>query len=170
VKEEGSMSGKHIWLIFPLYFFLNLPLSAVTVSFLVVETGLRENLGTSGYSALWEDSLLDVFFEAGHIVSNAPVKRLSRVPAADFPEEALADLSEATNGGAEYFILAHLDYPAFQTETEPALINISLRIYRTRPYELVYEERFASPGATAAKDESARAKQIVRRLIPHIKD
>jgi hypothetical protein len=174
VKEEGFMSGKRYWLIVPLWILLSCPLFAATVSFLVIETGLRETPGTSetprGYSALWEDSLLDVFFEAGHIVSNAPVMRLSRFPVEDFPEEALADLTEATEGGAEFFILAQLDYLSVQTNTEPVPQNIALRVYRTRPYAMVHEERLNGLGASTAKDESARAKQIVSRLIPHIKD
>jgi hypothetical protein len=176
VKKECSMglsrsaiSGKSLWLV-SLWFFLGLPLPAATVSFLVIETGLREDLGTSGYSALWENSLLDVFFEAGHIVSNAPVMRLGQVPADDFPPEALADLSEAAEGGAEFFILAQLDYSLSRTDADPAPRNIALRVYRTRPYGLVYEERLEGLGASAAKDESARAKQTVYRLIPYIKD
>lgn len=164
------MSGKRLRLVFPLGIFLVSSLPAATVSFLVIETGLREELGRAGYSSLWEDSLLDVFFEAGHIVSNAPVMRLNRFPSEDFPPEALADLSSATDGGAEFFILAQLDYRLSGTDGEPAPRNIALRVYRTRPYGLVYEERLEGLDASAAKDESARAKQFVRRLIPYIKN
>jgi hypothetical protein len=170
VKKEASMSGKRLGLVFPLWIFLASSLPAATVSFLVIETGLREDLGSSGYSAFWENSLLDVFFEAGHIVSNAPVMRLSRFPEEDFPREALADLSDATDGGADFFILARLDYPFSGTEAEPAPRNIALRVYRTRPYGLVYEQRLEGLDPSAARDESARAKQFVRRLIPYIKD
>jgi hypothetical protein len=170
VKKEASMSGKRFWLVFPLWFLLALPLSAATVSFLVIETGLREEWGNTGYSALWENSLLDVFFEAGHIVSNAPLMRLSRIPAEDFPQEALADFTEAAEGGAEFFILARLDYRSSPAGGEFAPWNIVLRVYRTRPYGLVHEERLLSLEASAAKDESARANQTVRRLIPYIKD
>ncbi|MDR1637768.1 MAG: hypothetical protein LBR93_10590 [Treponema sp.] len=167
---KGSCFGKRFWLAFPLWVFLALPLPAATVSFLVIETGLREEGGNSGYSALWENSLLNVFFEAGHIVSNAPPMRLSRIPAEDFPQEALADFTEAAEGGAEFFILAQLDYRPSQTGAEPAPRNIALRVYRTRPYGLVHEERLEDLGAAAARDESARANQTVRRLIPYIKD
>jgi hypothetical protein len=162
------MSGKRFWLVFPLWIFLSLPLPAATVSFLVIETGLKEELGATGYSVLWENSLLDGFFEAGHIVSNAPVMRLSRLPAEDFPPEALADFTEAVEGGAEFFVLAQLDYRPSPAGAGPAPWNIVLRIYRTRPYGLVHEERLEGPGAGAAKDESARASQTVRRLIPYI--
>jgi hypothetical protein len=168
VKKEASMSGKRFWLVFPLWVFLALPLPAATVSFLVIETGLREEWGNAGYSALWENSLLDVFFEAGHIVSNAPVMRLNRIPAEDFPREALADFTEAAEGGAEFFILAQLDYRFSPDGAEPAPRNIALRIYRTKPYGLIHEERLEGLEASAARDESARANQIVRRLIPYI--
>lgn len=164
------MSGKRFWLVFPLWIFLGLPLPAATVSFVVIETGLREESGKAGYSALWENSLLDVFFEAGHIVSNAPALRLSRFPAEGFPPELLADFTEAADGGADFFVLARLDYRFSQSGAEPAPWNIVLRIYRTRPYGLVHEERLEGLDASAARDESARANQIVRRLIPYIKD
>jgi hypothetical protein len=164
------MSGKRLGLVFPLWIFLGLPLPAATVSFLVIETGLREELGRTGYSALWENSLLDVFFEAGHIVSNAPVMRLNQAPAEGFSPEALADFTEAAQGGAEFFILAQLDYRLSQSDAEPTPWNIVLRIYRISPYGLVHEERLEGLGASAAKDESARADQTVRRLIPFIKD
>jgi hypothetical protein len=170
VKKEASMSGKRFRLVFPLWIFLALPLPAATVSFLVIETGLREELGSAGYSALWENSLLNVFFEAGHIVSNAPLMRLNRLPAESFPPEALADFTEAAEGGADFFVLAQLDYRFSPSGGGPAPWNIALRIYRTRPYGLVHEERLENLEASSGKDESARANQIVRRLIPYIKD
>ncbi|MDR0450016.1 MAG: hypothetical protein LBH26_01975 [Treponema sp.] len=164
------MSGKRLWFALPLWIFLSLPLSAATVSFLVIETGIREEQGGAGYSALWENSLLDVFFEAGHIVSNAPIMRLNRLPGEDFPQEAMADFSEAAEGGAEFFILAQLDYRASLPGGEAAPWNIALRVYRIKPYGLVYEERLEGLEASAARDETARANQTVRRLIPYIKD
>jgi hypothetical protein len=170
VKKEVSMSGKRFWLVFPLWVFLGLPLPAATVSFLVIETGLREELVSPGYSVLWENSLLDVFFEAGHIVSNAPLMRLNRLPAEDFPPEALADFSEALEGGADFFVLARLDYRFSRAGAGPEPENIVLRIYRTRPYRLVHEERLENLDASSGRDESVRAARIIRRLIPYIKD
>jgi hypothetical protein len=164
------MSGKRFRLVFPLWIFFALPLPAATVSFLVMETGVREDLGSAGYSALWENSLLNVFFDAGHIVSNAPFVRLERSPEEDFPPEAQAGLAEALGGGADFFVLVRLDYRFPSSEGGPVPWNIVLRVYRTRPSGLVHEERLENPGASFGKDGTARMDQIVRRLIPYIKD
>ena len=56
---------------------------------------------------LWESGLMDVFFEAGHIVSNAPALRLDRKPAEAFPEAARPELNEAIAGGGGVFYPCH---------------------------------------------------------------
>ena len=73
--------------VFLCVFFL-FRVEAATVSFLVIETGLTDEAGSRQHSGLWESGLLDVFFESGHIVSNAPILRLLSKPSGDFPEEA----------------------------------------------------------------------------------
>ncbi|GHV92581.1 hypothetical protein AGMMS50268_30840 [Spirochaetia bacterium] len=147
-----------------------LPLSAATVSFLVIETGLEEHAGANSYSTLWESSLLDVFFKEGHIVSNSPVLRLAQKPEKEFPDEARGDLSEATEGGVDYFILAMVDYPASERGRNQKPDTISLRLYKTRPYQFLYEERYAGRNNNRnLSDETVLVEQTVRRLIPHLK-
>jgi hypothetical protein len=147
-----------------------LSLSAATVSFLVIETGLKDDSGANDYSVIWENSLLDVFFEEGHIVSNSPILRLTQKPEKEFPDEAQVDLSEAVNGGVDYFILAMVDYPAPLEGKTQKPGNISLRLYKTRPYQFLYEERYAGRNSSGnMKDEFVQVKQTVRRLIPHLK-
>jgi hypothetical protein len=117
---------------------------------------------------------LDVLFEAGHIVSNAPVLGLggieeagipgSQSPFAEFPGELEAELAEARAGGADYFILALLRYPAVSDrKTWPE--RVSLRVYDMRPYRFLYEET-----GTPARPESetGQARRLIRGLIPHI--
>jgi hypothetical protein len=145
-------------------------LEAATISFLVIETGLPEEMGASQHSGLWESGFLDVFFEAGHIVSNAPVLRLSHNPTAVFPEEARVDLAEAVEGGAEYFILALLDYPAPISQKIPKPRQISLRIFRTKPQTLLYEGQYVDTGSTTLKDEYDSLKKAVQQLVPHVRD
>lgn len=150
--------------------FLAASLQAATVSFLVIETGLPAETESSLHSSLWESGLLDVFFEAGHIVSNAPIMRLSRKPAKVFPDEAKADLDEALEGGAEYFILALLDYAApAQTDIQKPT-NINLRLFKTKPYKLIYEQQYADKSSQTLNDEFTSLKQAVRGLIPHLND
>jgi hypothetical protein len=146
------------------------PLSAAAVSFLVVETGLEEEQGASRYSSLYESGLLDVFFDAGHIVSNAPILRLPKAPKQAFPEEAMHDLEAAIEGGMEYFILAQLDYAVPPGETIEKPRNIFLRIFRVKPYKLVYEQRYDGTALPTMDDEFLEVKQRAGNLIRHLND
>jgi hypothetical protein len=146
------------------------PLSAATVSFLVIEAGLSEENGSSSWSILWENGLMDVFFEEGHIVSNAPIKRLELRPQKDFPDEALEDMREAVEGGSEYFILALLDYPPPAGTEIPRPRNIVLRIFRAGSRQPLYEQRYEGKPFLNRGDEFTRIKQSVRGLIPHLAD
>jgi hypothetical protein len=147
-----------------------LPLPAATVSFLVVETGLSHEMGNSVYSNLWESGLLDVFFEAGHIVSNAPIKRLDKKPQKPFPDEVRGDLDDAAEGGAEYFILAFLDYPQGGTGEIPKPRNIALRVFKISPYKLLYEQLYSDKAAVNLDEEFTTIKQSIRGLVPHMAD
>jgi hypothetical protein len=149
---------------------LAISLPADMVSFLVIETGLPESSGSSSWSGLWESGLLDVFFEAGHIVSNAPIKRLEQDPQKPLPGEVQAEFDEAEAGGADYFVLALLDYPPPAGKEIPRPRNAVLRLFRIRPCRLLYEQRCAAGTALNLKDEWAEIKQSVRGLVPHLAD
>jgi hypothetical protein len=173
------MAKKRLFAGLVLYILAAFHLEAATVSFLVIETGLPAEWGASQHSGLWESGLLDVFYEAGHIVSNAPVLRLTEKPRAKFPEEARADLNEALQGGAEYIILALLEYEApadvkSGSGAAPADIqkprNISLRVFRASPQTLLYEQQYTDKTSATLKDEYDSLKKAVRTLIPHLND
>ena len=146
-----------------------LPLSAATVSFLVIESGLDMEASVNRYSGLWESSLLDVFFESGHIVSNAPILRLDYLPAEAFPIEARNDLDNALQGGVEYFIVALLEYQ--KQGEDPALgpRHITLRLFKTRPFELVYEQKYNGSNPRSIGEEYDNLRKAVRVLIPQVK-
>jgi hypothetical protein len=146
------------------------PLSGATVSFLVLETGLEEGQGASQYSSLYESGLLDVFFDAGHIVSNAPILRLSRVPGQGFPEEAMGDLEEAAEGGMEYFILAQLDYAVPPGEAIEKPRTVFLRIFRVAPRTLIYERRYDGTALPTMDDEFLEVRQRAGNLTRHLND
>ena len=153
-----------------LFMAAGFPLSAATVSFLVIESGLPEEGGSSSWSILWENGLLDVFFEEGHIVSNAPIKRLELKPRQEFPDEAVEDLSEAAAGGCEYFILALLDYPPAAGTEIPRPRNIVLRVFKAGSRQLLYEQPYDAARFLNRDDEFSRIKQSIRGLIPHLTD
>jgi hypothetical protein len=156
--------------------FAAVRLDAAMVSFLVIETGLPEEREGGRHSGLWESGLLDVFYEAGHIVSNAPVLRLPHKPNQEFPDEARADLAEALEGGAEFFILALLEYDApaqgnaggAASAPPDAPGNISLRVFRAEPRTLLYQQQYTNTGSMNLKDEYDSVKKAARTLVPHI--
>jgi hypothetical protein len=171
--------------LFLFFIALALPLSAANLNFVVVETGAPGDSsgevtnGTFSASSLWEDSFLDVFFEAGHIISNAPVLRMDKLgndfpgqenPHKAFPQELNVELEDAEAGGADFFILALLAYPPGSADRKTKPERVSLRVYKTRPFGLVYEGNSALAPAQRQEDEGERAKRLIRGLIPHLKD
>jgi hypothetical protein len=162
------MVKKRLWTGALLWVIAVLPLPAATVSFLVIETGLPQEMGHNVYSGLWESGLFDVFFEAGHIVSNAPIKRLDVKPQKSFPDEARGDLNEAADGGAKYFILVLLDYPQAEANETPKPRNISLKVFQVSPHKLLHEQRYGDKASANMDEEFATIKQSVRGLIPYL--
>jgi hypothetical protein len=146
---------------------------AATISFMVIETGIREEVPTADSSRLWEYALLDVFFETGHIVSNAPILRVAEKPQKSLPDEAMAPLNEALEGGAEFFIVAVLDYQNLsQSGTElPRPGNISLRLFKTAPYRFLYSREYTAQDIRAVgKDEIDNAMDVARTIAAHLSD
>ena len=139
-------------------------IEAATVSFLVIETGLTEEAAIRQHSGLWESGLLDVFFEAGHIVSNAPIMRISGKPTGDIPNEASSDLDDAIEGGADYFVIAVLDYE----NTVQAPGNISLRVFTVNPNRKIYEQQYKGRLEKTPREDFENIKEIARGLVPRI--
>jgi hypothetical protein len=150
------------------------PLPAATVSFMVMETGLGESRELNNASILWENTVLDAFFEAGHIVSNAPMLRVPgpASPAgtgAEMPEAAREGFEGAREGGADYFILVHLDYPGAGDRNQRPR-DVSLRLFRVRPRAFIAEERLGEEKARSAGTEAETLKSTVRKLMPYMKN
>ena len=161
------MSKKRLFPLFFMIIFCVFPISAATVSFLVIESGLSMEGPENQYSGLWESGLLDVFYESGHIVSNAPRMRLEYKPTGSFPEEAKKDLDEALEGGVEYFIIALLEYQN-RGENSHRPQNISVRMFKTQPLKIIYEKQFAEIKSENLGDEYSSLKQLVKGLVPNL--
>jgi hypothetical protein len=157
------------------FFALIVTVSAqgATVSFMVIETGLVEETPVISSSRLWEDALLDVFFDTGHIVSNTPIVRISEKPQKNLPDEARTFLGEAVEAGAEFFIVAVLDYQnspgADLFVSKPR--SVSLRLFKTEPYRFLYSQEY-TPTKIHIVDsaEMADAISAVRGIASHLKD
>jgi hypothetical protein len=145
-------------------------LPAEMVSFMVVETGLQG--GKTGASGLWESGFMDVFFDAGHIVSNAPGMRLdqplSEQPVDAFPEEARRDLEEALNGGSDFFVLVLLDYAGSSPAARGG--QVSLRLWRLHPYQFMFERHYTARANMTSAEELADIKNAARTIMSHLKD
>jgi hypothetical protein len=148
--------------------FMAVPLHASMVSVLVIETGLEQETVVKDYSTLWEDGIMGAFFEAGHIVTNGPIVRLGADQNKEFPDVAQSDFNEASEGGADYFILVLLEYKNRDGTFKPS--GVSLKLYRTVPRGLIYEDRFPAGQGADNREEHARAREAARVLIAHITD
>jgi hypothetical protein len=141
------------------------PLGAASVSFLVMETGLPPDAGNSVYSGLWESGLLDVFFDAGHIVTNAQMVRTDARPEKNLPDEILDDIDEAVEGGMEFFILALLEYSGGEKPK-----SISLRVFSVKNHALLFERRFADTPSLSLEEEFNNVKKEARVLLPNLRN
>jgi hypothetical protein len=151
--------------------FLALPLPASTVSVLVIETGRNGDNPVKEYSTLWEYGILDVFFEAGHIVSNAPIMQTLRKTAKELPDEARPDMEDAKEGGAEFFVLALLDYKSPDGGGAAGKPDaVSLRLFKISGNKAIYQEN-VNPGTYSSRDEEVQGiKRIARKLVPLVRD
>ena len=136
------------------------PISSATVSFLVIETGTPSEGSASRYSTMWENSLLDVFFESGHIVTNSPILRLTRKLDEGFPDEAERDFESAREGGMDFFIVAIVDHPAPH--------NVSLRLFRTSSQEMILEYKYMDKTYRSQKEESDTIKNDIMGLAARL--
>ena len=137
---------------------------ATTVSFLVIETGLEEDSPSRQHSGLWESGLLDEFFNAGFIVSNAPILRLDRKPSVDLPNVLLGEVENAIEGGADFFIYAMLDYNSQLQHPD----NISLRMFRINPIRKIHEQNYSVRASSSLQEDFDNIKIIARGLVPHL--
>jgi hypothetical protein len=153
-----------------LFVFLVLPLSASMVSFMVVEVGLRQEANRNEYSSVWEDGMMGVFFDAGHIVSNSPVMRLEKISEGILPQEVEADYQDARRGGADYFVLVFLEYVPQGGLLRPQGARIRIFASRESVGNLIYEEQFPANTGGSLRDESARAQEAARIIMTKMKE
>jgi hypothetical protein len=170
---EECMKKLFITLIILIMGFM--PLMAATVSVLVIETGLPNGKGQSPSASVWESGVMDAFFDAGYIVSNAPSLQLDKPPSAQLPIEARRQYEEAILGGADYFVIVQLNYPdqpnaaASQTQVKEQPKSVSITVFKVSSGELIYETPVDNRNFGNPNDEFLIAKQKAGTLILHIK-
>jgi hypothetical protein len=141
------------------------PVFAYTVSFVMIEMGLVQDGASPESANLWENGLMDVFFNAGHIVSNAHTLRVDREIVKDFPDEVQGDIDEARQGGVDFFIIVVLDYRLSETSGKVVKPQqIQLKVFRVNPHQKVYEQGYSGP----IGDELAQAKIAARYILSQL--
>jgi hypothetical protein len=160
------MDYKRLISIAVLFLLLVFPASASMVSFLVVETGLGEEANTQ-YGSIWEGGLMEVFFDAGHIVTNCPIARIEKRPENDISGPIGNDFFEAAVNGAEYFVLCYLE---FQNKSRSVPNAMVIKIYHINEEKLIYERSFPAGTGRSLGDEYQNALNTGRTIVSNIKD
>ena len=154
------------YLVFVLLFcvFILPCLFGANVSCLVIETGPPSGTAKNQYSAMWENNLMDVLFETGHIVSNGRMIRLNRKPAESFPPEAERDYQEARENGMDYFLIAIIEQGSGGRPQ-----TVSLRLFSTNSQNLIKEQVYADNKPASAKEENESIKRTIGLIAAQIK-
>ena len=135
------------------------PLNAANISFMVMETGQNKEDPTGQYSILWENGLLEVFFESGHIVSNFPIMRIDENPASDFPSEAKEDFENAQMGGMDFFLVSIVDYTRS---------GVSMRLFSTKSPRMIREEKYTVKSFKSSREEYENIKTAVTAIADRL--
>jgi len=126
--------SKGFTLVIVLCVFLTVKVWPSMVSIYVIETGVPEEAVIYPHSELWENAFLDVFFEAGHIVTNDTTLRLYEKPSQEIID--FINLEEALSSGIDYVIIAQLNFS--NDKMHPS--DISFFIYKVSNAEKITEK------------------------------
>ena len=144
--------------------FLTISVYANVISFYIVETGLPLESERKTASLLWENAFLDVFFDAGFIVTNYPMLRLETMPQGSIIQAAGFNLAEAQDAGIDYILIAQLDY----TNPSNGPDNISFFVFKVSNHLIVYEKKIVGRNFRNERDASEELRKIVLELVPVI--
>jgi hypothetical protein len=139
---------------------------AATVLIMIIETGVNPE-AASGMVGVWEGGMMDVFFDAGHIVSNSSALRILTADGEILNGEARRNFEEAGGNGADYFIVARLDYPIGGVNVPEKPERVSLKLYKIHPHGVLYDKEF---GADFLADKTlSSAKKAAMILAPYLR-
>jgi len=150
---------KRIILVAAIGVLLVFSVNATTVSFYVFEAGKNEEADTK-MSELWETAFMDVFFDAGYIISNAPIMRLEKSPSNILQ---VLDFKEASVCGIDYMLVVLLDYKVGLPSPE----EVSFYVYKVTKKEKVFESKIRQK-QVPLKDDYNNMKSIARGFVPYI--
>ena len=144
-----------------LFLLFAMPVGAATVTVMVMETGLPKDGLPNQYSIMWENGIMEVLFESGHIVSNSPILRLTQKPVDGFPDEAETDYKDAQEGGMDYFIVIVIDYPS--------PYKVSVRLFSTKSTEIIQERTYTDNPAQTTSIRYERIKDAIAGISARLR-
>ena len=139
-------------------------LNAANVSVVVVETGLPPGNGCTPSAEVWESGMMDVFFEVGHIVFNAPCMQINNANGV-LPREVNRDFDQARIGGADFLVLVILDYRDGSVE-DPK--EVCIRVFQVSTGELLHESKIAARVWGNTDEEFVGVKLQAGRIAPQL--
>ena len=160
------MKKLYLALILSLFGFMSL--EAATVSVLVVEAGLPSDNGCSLSAEIWESGMMDAFFDAGHIVSNAPCQQITAFSydtSNPLPSELNGEFDQARIGGADFFVFVVLHYMDGNYDNPKEVI---IRVFRVSSGELLYETRASGKVWENSEEEFFNVKQSAAKIVPQL--
>jgi hypothetical protein len=143
-------------------FLFALNVEASMVSFSIIETGLPPNGERNRHSVLWENAFMDVFFNAGYIVSNYPMKRLAARP--ENIIDAVFDLGEAVEVGINYVVITLLEF----TSGLQAPQNITFYIFKVSEHRVTYERTISGRSYNSEREQTDHLRTTIRELLQFI--
>ena len=159
---------KKLYLALILGFLGFISLEAATVSVLVVEAGLPSDNGCTISAEIWESGMMDAFFDAGHIVSNAPCQQITAFSydtSNPLPSELNSEFDQARIGGADFFVFVVLNYMDGDYDNPKEII---IRVFRVSSGELLYETRTTSKIWGTSEEEFLDVKQSAGKIVPQL--
>lgn len=141
--------------------FLTLSAEASLISFYVVETGLSPEGERNRHSQLWENAFMDVFFDAGYIVSNYPMMRLDKKPTSGIQLACGFDVFEARDAGVDYILIAQLDYASALNPPS----EITLYVFTVAQHEIIYERRVEGKAYRSERDANSDLRNILFDIV-----
>jgi len=159
LKAEFSMLRNYLLAGLFLGLIAAFPLNAANVSFLIMETGHSKDDPAGRYPVLWENGLMDVFFESGHIVSNFPIMKIVEKPTDGFPNEVEEEFETAQNGGMDFFLVGIVDY----TQS-----GVSLRLFNTKSLRIIQEQKYTVKSFKVSREEYENIKKAVRIMAARL--
>ena len=161
------MTSRRMGIVLLLSVLTVFPVSASMVSFLVVETGLNENIPGNQISTLWGGGLMSAFFDAGYIVTDSPLVRMEKKPSNDFTGQIEKDFNEAIDAGSEYFVLGFLEYQYSNGKFVP--VSITVKLYNTETKKQLFEQVFPVGAGKNLAEEHQNAQSAGRVIVSQIK-